>query len=65
MGFGKDLSFPGVSVVKNPPASRRLRFDPWVKKFPWRRKWLPSPVFLPGEFHGQRSPVHRVAKSWT
>ena len=52
MGFGKDLSFPGVSVVKNPPASRRLRFDPWVKKFLWRRKWLPSPVFLPGEFSG-------------
>ena len=34
---------------------RRLRFDPWVRKIPWRREWLPSPVFLPGEFHGQRS----------
>ena len=34
---------------------RRLRFDPWVQKIPWRRKWLPTPVFLPGEFHGQRS----------
>ena len=30
------------------------RFDPWVMKIPWRRKWLPTPVFLPGEFHGQR-----------
>ena len=34
---------------------RRLRFDPWVGKAPWRRKWQPTPVFLPGEFHGQRS----------
>ena len=31
------------------------RFDPWVGKMPWRRKWQPSPVFLLGEFHGQRS----------
>ena len=27
----------------------------WIRKIPWRRKWLPTPVFLPGEFHGQRS----------
>ena len=33
---------------------RRPRFDPWVRKIPWRREWQPSPVFLPGEFHGQR-----------
>ena len=32
-------------------------FDPWVRKIPWRRGWLPTPVFLPGEFHGQRSLV--------
>ena len=32
-----------------------LRFNPWVRKIPWRREWLPTPVFLPGEFHGQRS----------
>ena len=30
-------------------------FDPWVRKIPCRRKWQPSPVFLPGEFRGQRS----------
>ena len=30
-------------------------FDPWVEKFPWRRKWQPSPVFLPGEAHRSRS----------
>ena len=33
---------------------RRLRFDPWVRKIPWRRKWQPSPVFLPGKSHGQK-----------
>ena len=30
---------------------RRLRFNPWVRKIPWRRKWQPTPVFLPGESH--------------
>ena len=34
---------------------RRLRFSPWIGKIPWRRKWQPTPVFLPGKFHGQRS----------
>ena len=33
---------------------KRLRFDPWVGKIPWRRAWQPTPVFLPGESHGQR-----------
>ena len=49
-------SFPGGTVVKNPPAkAERLRFDPWVGKILWRRKWQPAPVFLPGKFHRQRS----------
>ena len=43
-----------AQTVKN---IQRCRFDPWVGKNPWRRKWLPTPVFLPGEFHGQRSLV--------
>ena len=34
---------------------RRLRFHPWVGKIPWRRKRQPTPVFLPGKSHGQRS----------
>ena len=33
------------------------RFNPWVRKIPWRRKWQPTPIFLPGESHGQRSLV--------
>ena len=36
---------------------RRPGFDPWVGKIPWRRKWQPMPVFLPGESHGRRSLV--------
>ena len=36
---------------------RRREFDPWVGKMLWRRKWLPTPVFLPEEPHGQRSLV--------
>ena len=34
---------------------KRCRFDPWVRKIPWRREWLHAPVFLPGESHGQRN----------
>ena len=44
-------------MVKNPPAKagegKRCEFDPWVGKIPWRRAWQPTPVFLPGESHGQ------------
>ena len=39
-------------MVKNPPASAGDagdKFDPWVGKMPWRRKWQPTPFFLPGE----------------
>ena len=45
-----------VLVVKKPPANagnKRHGFDPWVRKIPWRRAWQPTPVFLPGESHGQ------------
>ena len=48
-----------VSIgVKNPPAmqeTRRHAFDPCVSKIPWRRAWQLTPVFLPGESHGQWS----------
>ena len=36
---------------------KRLRFDLWVEKIPWRRKWQPTPLFLPGKSHVQRSLV--------
>ena len=35
--------------------SRRLRFDPWIRKITWRRNWPSTPVYLPREIHGQRS----------
>ena len=33
---------------------KRCRLNLWVTKIPWSRKWQPTPVFLPGKFHGQR-----------
>ena len=49
-----------VAQVANEPSCqcrrhKRCEFDPWVGKIPWRRAWQPTPVFLPGESHGQRS----------
>ena len=50
--------FPGGASGKEPTCNnrrhKRLRFDPWVGKIPWRIKWQPTPVFLPGESQGQR-----------
>ena len=53
-----------VLLVKNLLAIEgdvRRGFDPWVGKIPWRRKWLPTPVFLLGESHGRRSLVGHSA----
>ena len=47
--------FPHDSAVNPPAQCRRCRFDPWISKIPWRRKWQPTPVFLSGKSHGQRS----------
>ena len=44
-------------MVKNHLQCRRPGFNPWVGKIPWRRECQPTPVFLPGESHGQRSLV--------
>ena len=47
------LGFPGGSVVKNLPASaEETQVQSWVRKLPWRRKWQPITVFLPGTSHG-------------
>ena len=52
-------SFPGHTSGKEPNCRcRRLKrygFHPWVRKIPWRRKWQPTPVFLPGKSNGQRT----------
>ena len=53
--------FPSDANGKEPACQcrrhKRYWFDPWVGKIPWRRAWQPTPVFLPGESHGQRSPA--------
>ena len=60
MGMG----FPDGTNGKEPTSQcrrlKRYRFDPLVGKIPWRRAWQPTPVFLPGESHGQRSLVGTV-----
>ena len=44
-------------MVKNLPTIQETQFNPWVRKIPWRSEQQPTPVFLPGESHGQRSLV--------
>ena len=67
VGQGPVLFFPrsyfwgfpgGASGKESACQCRRCKrggFNPWVRKIPWRRKWQPTPVFLPGKSHGQRS----------
>ena len=58
-----------TQMVRSLPAQcGRPTFSPWLGKIPWRRKWQPNPVFLSGDFHGQRSlvtTVHGVTESDT
>ena len=44
-----------AQMVKNLPAVQEMWFHPLVRKIPWGRERLPTPEFLPGEVHGQRS----------
>ena len=66
------LPIPGGTIGKEHAFQCQCRrckkcgLDPWVRKIPWRRKWQPTPVSLPGESHGQESDgLHGVTKSWT
>jgi len=45
----------GLSGEESACQCRRCGFDFWVRKIPLRRKWQPTPVFLPGKCNGQRS----------
>ena len=62
-GVGYPLQYSWASLVaqlvKNLLQCQRPRFDSWIRKIPWRREWLPTPVFWPGEFHGLYSPWGR------
>ena len=42
-------------MVKNPPVRQEIQIHFWVRNTPWKRKWQPTTIFLPGKFHGQRS----------
>ena len=63
--FSTFLSSPQPRNAPRPAGRGHLRsflhwwlrpgFNPWVGKILWRKEWLPTPVFLPGEFHGQRN----------
>ena len=64
-----DLAAAGGTVGKELACQcrrcKRHRFDPWVRKFTWSRKWQPISESLPGEFHGQRSLVgYKVVHDW-
>ena len=48
-------SFPDGAVIKSPLANAGDVFDPWAGKIPWRKKWHPTPIFVPEKFHGQSS----------
>ena len=70
--FLSPWGFPGGSSNKKSTCSAGDTFSPWVMKIPWRRKWQPTPVFLPRKFHGQRSlegyspwGSQRVGHGWT
>ena len=53
------MGLPGGASGKEPACQcrrhKRCSFDPWVGTILWRRAWKLTPVFLPGEFHGQRN----------
>ena len=52
------VGFPGGTVVKNKKIHLPMQetwVNPWFRKILWRRKWQPTPVFLPGKSHGRRS----------
>jgi len=57
--FLKSVYYPGGASAKEPSCLcgnlKRCGLDPWIRKIPWRRAWEPTPVFLPGESHRQRS----------
>ena len=47
----KHMGFPHGLDGEDCPHCGRLRFDPWLRKIPWRRQWQPTPVFFPWEFN--------------
>ena len=57
-GYDVKRGIPGGTLINNPPVNAGdSRDSGLVGKIPWGRKWQPTPVFLPGKCHGQRSLV--------
>ena len=55
--FGAQASLVAQTVKNQPAMPETWVLSPWVGKIPWRRERLPTPVFWPGDFHGQRGLV--------
>ena len=53
-----------AQLIKNLPATLTPGFNPWVRKIPWRREWLPTPVFWPGKSQGLSMELQRVGHNW-
>ena len=70
LGYLGIFCFPSGSVGKESACNTEDQVQPWVRKIPWRKEWQSTPVFLPGEFHGQRSLLDyspwacRVGQDW-
>ena len=68
--YRKSQDYPCGAPDKEPTCQcrrcQRCEFNPWVGKIPWRRKWQPTPVFWPGEFHGGLQSIgsKRAGHSW-
>ena len=65
--YSLDRGFPGGATDKERACQfrrhKRSGIDPWIKKIPWRRKWKPTLIVMPGEFHEQRSLVGLALQS--
>ena len=64
-GLQAGSSVHGAPLVKICLQCGRPGFDPWVAKISWRKEWLPTLAFWPGEFHRLYCVTHEDAKSWT
>jgi len=55
---------PSWLMLENLPAMQETQVASWFGNIPWRKEWLPTPVFLPRESHGQRSLVGYSPWGW-
>ena len=53
--YGLPRWYSGKEFACHCRSCKRCMFNPWIRKIPWRKKWKPTPVFLPRKFQGQRN----------